>query len=243
MIESLLDGLAGLDTHWFLLLAFFLPFGETVALLDAIVPGEVGMVLVGAAAAEAGVPLPVVIVVGALGAFLGDSTSWYIGHRWGYRIITRWEPVHRRLAGPLERAERHFATNGGKTVFVKGLAEGLGVDPARVTSPTFVIANEYPAPGRLLAHVDLYRIESAQELEATGFLDYLEPGAVVAVEWADRFPDALPEDRLELRLLRQTADLIRRAEVSAGGEGATGVLRAWRDALAGQPGVQLAEVE
>ena len=138
------------------------------------------------------------------------------------------------LMGPL---------GAGKTVFVKGLAEGLGVDPARVTSPTFVIANEYPAPGRLLAHVDLYRIESAQELEATGFLDYLEPGAVVAVEWADRFPDALPADRLELRLLRQTADLIRRAEVSAGGEGATGVLRAWRDALAGQPGVQLAEVE
>ena len=118
MIEGLLDGLAGLDTHWFLLLAFFLPFGETVALLDAIVPGEVGMVLVGAAASEAGVPLPVVIIVGALGAFLGDSTSWYIGHRWGYRIITRWQPIHRRLAGPLERAERHFATNGGKTVFV-----------------------------------------------------------------------------------------------------------------------------
>jgi tRNA threonylcarbamoyladenosine biosynthesis protein TsaE len=144
------------------------------------------------------------------------------------------------LMGPL---------GAGKTVFVKGLAEGLGVDPARVTSPTFVIANEYPAPGRLLAHVDLYRIESARELEATGFLDYLEPGAVVAVEWADRFPDALPADRLELRLLRQTgqtgrrADLIRRVEVSAGGEVATQVLRGWRDALVGQPGVQLAEVD
>ena len=118
MIESLLDGLAGLDTHWFLLIAFFLPFGETVALLDAIVPGEVGMVLIGAAASEAGVPLPVVIVVGALGAFLGDSTSWYIGHRWGYRIITRWEPIHRRVAGPLESTQRHFAAGGGKTVLV-----------------------------------------------------------------------------------------------------------------------------
>lgn len=117
MIEGLLDGLSGLDTHWFLLLAFFLPFGETVALLDAIVPGEVGLVLIGAAASEAGVPLPAVIVVGALGAFLGDSTSWYIGHRWGYRVITRWEPVNRRMARPLQSAERYFADRGGSAVF------------------------------------------------------------------------------------------------------------------------------
>ena len=108
MIEGLLDGLAGLDTHWFLLLAFFLPFGETVALLDAIVPGEVGMVLLGAAASDAGVPIPLVIAIGALGAFAGDSTSWFIGHRWGYRLITKWEPIHRRMAKPLEAAERHF---------------------------------------------------------------------------------------------------------------------------------------
>lgn len=117
MIEGLLDGLAGLDTHWFLLLAFFLPFGETVALLDAIVPGEVGMVLLGAAAADAGVPIPLVIAIGALGAFAGDSTSWFIGHRWGYRLITKWEPIHRRMAKPLEVAERHFEAKGGRTVF------------------------------------------------------------------------------------------------------------------------------
>lgn len=117
MIEGLLDGLAGLDAHWFLLLAFFLPFGETVALLDAIVPGEVGMVLLGAAASDAGVPIPLVIAIGALGAFAGDSTSWFIGHRWGYRLITRWEPIHRRMAKPLEVAERHFEAKGGRTVF------------------------------------------------------------------------------------------------------------------------------
>ena len=88
------------------------------------------------------------------------------------------------LIGPL---------GAGKTVFAKGLAEGLGIDPAVVASPTFVIASEYPVPdGRRLAHIDLYRVESAAELEAAGFLDWLEPGVLVAVEWADRLPEALP---------------------------------------------------
>jgi tRNA threonylcarbamoyladenosine biosynthesis protein TsaE len=91
----------------------------------------------------------------------------------------------------------------GKTVFVKGLAEGLGIDPAGVTSPTFVICSEYPTPaGHRLAHIDLYRVEHVGELEAMGFVDLFEPGAVVAVEWADRFPEALPPDHLEIEILR-----------------------------------------
>jgi membrane-associated protein len=117
MIEGLLDQLAGLDTHWFLLLAFFLPFGETVAFLDAIVPGEVGLVFIGAAAGEAGVSLPVVIAVAAAGAFVGDSTSWFIGHRWGTTLLTRWEPIRRHTEKPLERATTHFEKYGGQTVF------------------------------------------------------------------------------------------------------------------------------
>jgi tRNA threonylcarbamoyladenosine biosynthesis protein TsaE len=96
------------------------------------------------------------------------------------------------LVGPL---------GAGKTVFVKGLAQGLGIDPAAVTSPTFVISSEYPiGAGRRLAHVDLYRVESRDELEAAGFADLLEPGSVVAVEWGDRFPEALPADRLEIAI-------------------------------------------
>ncbi len=91
----------------------------------------------------------------------------------------------------------------GKTVFVKGLAAGLGIDPDRVASPTFVLCHEYAAPeGRTLAHVDLYRVNGVQELEEAGFLDLQEPGALLAVEWGDRFPEALPRDRLEIRLSR-----------------------------------------
>jgi tRNA threonylcarbamoyladenosine biosynthesis protein TsaE len=96
------------------------------------------------------------------------------------------------LVGPL---------GAGKTVFVRGLAEGLGIDPSLVASPTFVIASEYPGK-RPLAHVDLYRVESVLELEAAGFLDLLVPGAVVAIEWADRLPAALPADLLEVKIRR-----------------------------------------
>lgn len=98
------------------------------------------------------------------------------------------------LVGPL---------GAGKTVFVRGLAAGLGVDTRLVASPTFVIVNEYPSARRPLVHVDLYRVADASELEATGFLDWLAPGAVVAVEWADRIPEALPPDHLEVALRRQ----------------------------------------
>lgn len=117
------------------------------------------------------------------------------------------------LVGPL---------GAGKTEWVKGLAEGLGVDPRLVASPTFVIASEYPGrePGvRRLAHVDLYRLEGEAELEAAGFLDLLAPGTVVAVEWADRFPRALPADRVEVRIERVHVDGpdARDVELRAGG--------------------------
>jgi tRNA threonylcarbamoyladenosine biosynthesis protein TsaE len=94
----------------------------------------------------------------------------------------------------------------GKTVFVRGLAEGLGIDPSLVSSPTFVIANQYRSEsGRLLNHVDFYRLESAGELETMGFFDLVDPVAVVAVEWGERFVRDLPRDHLALRLVRERA--------------------------------------
>ena len=73
----------------------------------------------------------------------------------------------------------------GKTAFVRGLAEGLGIDPADVTSPTFTLAHEYRG-GRLpLTHVDLYRLDAA-DLDELGLDADLATSGVVAVEWADR---------------------------------------------------------
>ena len=73
----------------------------------------------------------------------------------------------------------------GKTAFVRGLAEGLGLDPGEVTSPTFTLVHEYRG-GRLpLVHVDLYRLETA-ELDEIGMDSELAEAGVVAVEWSER---------------------------------------------------------
>jgi tRNA threonylcarbamoyladenosine biosynthesis protein TsaE len=73
----------------------------------------------------------------------------------------------------------------GKTAFVRGIAEGLGVNPDEVTSPTFTLVHEYRG-GRLpLIHVDLYRLDSA-DLDEIGLDTELAASAVVAVEWAER---------------------------------------------------------
>ena len=79
----------------------------------------------------------------------------------------------------------------GKTVFVRGLAEGLGIDPDEVTSPTFTLVHEYRG-GRLpLIHVDLYRLEKA-DLDDVGLDQDLASRGVVAVEWAERLTRAIP---------------------------------------------------
>jgi tRNA threonylcarbamoyladenosine biosynthesis protein TsaE len=73
----------------------------------------------------------------------------------------------------------------GKTVFVKGLAEGLGLDPDAVTSPTFTLVHEYTG-GRLpLVHLDLYRLDGV-ELDDVGFDPALAEAGVLVVEWAER---------------------------------------------------------
>lgn len=98
----------------------------------------------------------------------------------------------RRLAAVLENGRVVAFTGGlgaGKTAFCEGLAAGLGcTDP--VSSPTFAIVNYYRGP-RPLAHFDLYRIHAQSDLEAAGFYDYLDQGAVVAVEWSEHLADLL----------------------------------------------------
>jgi tRNA threonylcarbamoyladenosine biosynthesis protein TsaE len=122
------------------------------------------------------------------------------------------------------------ALGAGKTVFAKGVAEGLGLDPAELASPTFVIAAELPTPAGLrLVHADLYRVESSDELEAAGLLDWLAPATLLLVEWADRFPDALPKDHLEVHLEAPgPGPEARRLEPRAGGPASEALLGRWR---------------
>jgi len=80
----------------------------------------------------------------------------------------------------------------GKTHLIKGIAAGAGAEDAgrSVTSPTFVIVNEYS--GRYdIYHIDAYRLESLEEFERLGFDDYCYPGSIVLIEWADKVEAAL----------------------------------------------------
>ena len=96
------------------------------------------------------------------------------------------------------------ALGAGKTQLAKGLALGLGVSTDEiVVSPTFVLVREYA--GRLtFYHCDAYRLQSAEELLALGLDEALERrDCVVAVEWADRFPDALDGLRFRVEIAHQ----------------------------------------
>jgi tRNA threonylcarbamoyladenosine biosynthesis protein TsaE len=108
----------------------------------------------------------------------------------------------RELAGQL-RAGDVVALTGdlgaGKTVLVKGIAAGLGVEQ-EVTSPTFTIIHEYRG-GRLpLAHVDLYRLDSVEQALAVGIEDYLGGEGVTVIEWAERIGPLLPAHTRRIHL-------------------------------------------
>ena len=100
-------------------------------------------------------------------------------------------PMTVALFGPL---------GSGKTVFVRGIARGLGI--ARVRSPSFLLMLKYEGREHALYHLDLYRLEQWEELVHLGVLEVFEYG-LVAVEWADRILDLLPPDRIEVHLAFQ----------------------------------------
>lgn len=121
----------------------------------------------------------------------------------------------------------------GKTLFVKALASALGVAERAVASPSFVIAGEYPcaradAPERLV-HVDFYRVESEAELEAAGLDDWLAEGTLLVAEWGERFPDALPADRLEISIQSGESAESRVLEARARGKRSQALLERWSE--------------
>lgn len=85
----------------------------------------------------------------------------------------------------------------GKTQFAKGFAKGLGVTD-EVTSPTFSTLVDYEGDNLTLHHFDLYRLDEEDELDDVDFFEALESGGVSLVEWGDKFPQALPEEYLEV---------------------------------------------
>lgn len=119
----------------------------------------------------------------------------------------------------------------GKTLFTKGVAAGLGVK-ADVTSPSFTLMNLYD--GRLpVAHFDLYRLDDGGDLDEIGFYEYAdEPVGVAIIEWADKFPEALPPHHLLVVLSPGKNLEERRLAFTARGDGYEGILAALEESFA-----------
>jgi tRNA threonylcarbamoyladenosine biosynthesis protein TsaE len=93
------------------------------------------------------------------------------------------------LSGPL---------GAGKTTLIQGIAQGLEIKDY-VTSPTFILINEYQ--GRLpFYHIDLYRLEDPAQIEDLGIFEYFEKDGIVVIEWAERLGDLLPENAKQIKI-------------------------------------------
>lgn len=147
-----------------------------------------------------------------------------LGRRLGERLV---EGLMVGLSGPL---------GAGKTHFVKGLALGNGLaDPNEVSSPTFVLVQEYP--GRLrLYHLDVYRLGDAKAVLGLGIEEMAAEGRALVVEWADKFPDVWPSDRLEATITPGPGETDRAFEFRAMGAVAEAVLSRLREAEPLGPG-------
>lgn len=114
------------------------------------------------------------------------------------------EKIAAEIAKRIEKGDCIAFVGGmgmGKTAFVRGLANGLELK-GEVCSPTFSLVNEYRSPNLTLYHFDMYRITSLDDLYSTGFFDYLDTDAVLAVEWSENINDALPENTVYITINR-----------------------------------------
>lgn len=104
----------------------------------------------------------------------------------------------------------------GKTHFIQGAAQGLGFGGA-VTSPTFTLIHEYPAPGGPVFHVDLYRIASPKEAAALGLYETYAAGRATFIEWPERLGADLPPGALRVRI-RIAGDTTREIDIPEGSD-------------------------
>ena len=121
----------------------------------------------------------------------------------------------------------------GKTAMARGISRGWGASH-RVTSPSYTLVNQYPRlkDGRILFHVDCYRLESPAEVVTAGLEDILDDGGAIMIEWPERIDYMLPEDRLLIEL-RHISETRRGLRFKATGAGPTALLRKFRQSAFG----------
>ena len=100
----------------------------------------------------------------------------------------------------------------GKTTLAKGIVKGLAAaQPDEVSSPTFTLIHEYGQEGTVY-HIDLYRLDEPRQVATLGLDELFDRDALILIEWGERFPELMPEDRIEIRL-RATGENSREIEV------------------------------
>ena len=111
------------------------------------------------------------------------------------------EEIGRRLKGG-DLIAYSGGLGAGKTTITRGISIGMGLGD-EVTSPTFALVNEYRGDRLSLIHFDMYRINSADDLETTGFFDYMdEVHPELITEWSENIAEELPEDALRIDIQR-----------------------------------------
>ena len=131
---------------------------------------------------------------------------------------TETEQLGQKLAAQLEPGTvvAFFGGMGmGKTVFTRGLARGLGCTEP-VSSPTFALVQEDGGQPPLV-HFDMYRITTWDDLDSTGFYDYIDMGYILAVEWSENIENALPPETIFVTLNKDENDPDKREIIVEGG--------------------------
>jgi len=139
--------------------------------------------------------VPILADHGALAMTEAELRDW--GHRFGR---TARAPVVITLSGEL---------GAGKTTLVQAICEGYGVT-TEVTSPTFALVHEYDSPRSPVHHLDLYRLDRPDQLDALGWDEIVSARALVLIEWPDRAGERLPPGRVVLSLQHLPDDPERR---------------------------------
>ena len=117
--------------------------------------------------------------------------------------VRRTESIAAELSRTLELGScvaLHGELGAGKTQFVRGLVRGLGGPERAVSSPTFVLLNVYPGGRLTVYHLDAYRVTGPGDFEAIGFLELLEQGGLVVVEWPQRVAGLIPPNHVSVRI-------------------------------------------
>ncbi len=117
-----------------------------------------------------------------------------------YSLNDSEHPALDYLANQLNAGKRIILLTGelgaGKTTFVKHFLNSYLKEPIEVDSPTFSIVNTYASEGSSFHHFDLYRLDSLEEIEDIGLMEYLESGSLCFIEWPEKIAEFLPADQV-----------------------------------------------